>query len=136
MQRTKGQGYYWDGKAFCRDKHDAAWWRQWWQENKSNYLADVAAIEIPDYRSPLVFALEGAGRGKKAASRGRRRRAGMDLRAGGNVKKRYFLVGALERANPPGDGYSLLIVLPGGDGSATSCLPFAGSTSTPFRDVG
>ena len=40
-----------------------------------------------------------------------------DLRAGGDEKKRYFLIGARD-AKPPDAGYGLLIVLPGGDGSA------------------
>jgi hypothetical protein len=37
------------------ESHDAAWWRAWWEENKSRYPADVQAIEIPDYSQPLVF---------------------------------------------------------------------------------
>lgn len=41
-----------------------------------------------------------------------------DLRAGGEEKKRYFLVGPHENAKPPAEGWKLLIVLPGGDGSA------------------
>ena len=40
-----------------------------------------------------------------------------DLRAGGDEKKRYFLIGAKD-AKPPAEGSGLLIVLPGGDGSA------------------
>jgi RNA polymerase sigma factor (sigma-70 family) len=40
----------------------------------------------------------------------------LDLRVGGDAKKRYFLVGKADRA--PAGGYRLLVVLPGGDGSA------------------
>ncbi len=40
-----------------------------------------------------------------------------DLRAGGDEKKRYFLIGAKD-GKPPAAGSGLLIVLPGGDGSA------------------
>jgi predicted esterase len=40
-----------------------------------------------------------------------------DLRAGGDDRKRYFLIGG-GKAAPPAGGYRLLIVLPGGDGSA------------------
>jgi RNA polymerase sigma factor (sigma-70 family) len=29
------------------DKHDGAWWRQWWANNKQRYPADVQALEIP-----------------------------------------------------------------------------------------
>jgi predicted esterase len=39
----------------------------------------------------------------------------VDLRVGGDAKKRYFLIGAADKA--PRDGYALLVVLPGGDGS-------------------
>jgi predicted esterase len=42
----------------------------------------------------------------------------MPLRAGGDAKKHYLLVGAAEGAEPPGEGFGLIVVLPGGDGSA------------------
>lgn len=41
-----------------------------------------------------------------------------DMQAGGDAKKRYFLVGTVDPNNPPAPGYALLIVLPGGEGSA------------------
>ncbi len=41
-----------------------------------------------------------------------------DLRAGGDKDKRYFLIGPKKDAKEPGGGYNLLVVLPGGDGSA------------------
>lgn len=40
-----------------------------------------------------------------------------DLRAGGDANQRYFLVGATDASAAPADGYALLVVLPGGDGS-------------------
>ena len=39
----------------------------------------------------------------------------VDLQVGGDAKKRYLLIGAADK--PPNDGYALLLVLPGGDGS-------------------
>src|SRR5687767_11519778 len=39
-----------------------------------------------------------------------------ELKAGGDEKKRYFLIGAKEKG--PEGGYGLLVVLPGGDGGA------------------
>jgi hypothetical protein len=33
--------------------HDGAWWRAWWEKNKSRYPADVQAIAIPDYKAAL-----------------------------------------------------------------------------------
>jgi RNA polymerase sigma factor (sigma-70 family) len=29
------------------EKHDGAWWRQWWESNKRRFPADVQALEIP-----------------------------------------------------------------------------------------
>ncbi len=40
-----------------------------------------------------------------------------DLRAGGNARMRHFLIGPAEGAQEPPEGYRLLIVMPGGDGS-------------------
>src|SRR5262252_458435 len=42
-----------------------------------------------------------------------------DLRAGGDEKKRYFVHGPKKDAKPPKDGFSVLYVLPGGDGGPT-----------------
>ncbi len=41
-----------------------------------------------------------------------------DLRVAGNQQQRYFLIGAKPDAKAPDQGYALLVVLPGGDGSA------------------
>jgi predicted esterase len=41
-----------------------------------------------------------------------------DLRAGKDENKRYFLVGPHKGATAPKNGYGLVVVLPGGDGSA------------------
>jgi predicted esterase len=41
-----------------------------------------------------------------------------ELHAGNDDRKRYFLVGPAEAAKAPAEGFRLLIVLPGGDGSA------------------
>ena len=40
-----------------------------------------------------------------------------DLRAGGDEHKRFFQIGAKDK-KPPRDGYKLLLVMPGGSGSA------------------
>jgi len=40
-----------------------------------------------------------------------------DLRAGGDEKKRYFVHGPKKDAKAPKDGFSVLYVLPGGDGA-------------------
>jgi predicted esterase len=41
-----------------------------------------------------------------------------ELRAGNNEDMRYFLIGPEKSTNKPDAGYGLIIVLPGGDGSA------------------
>jgi predicted esterase len=41
-----------------------------------------------------------------------------DLRVAGNDQQRYFLIGAKPDQKAPEPGYALLLVLPGGDGSA------------------
>ena len=41
-----------------------------------------------------------------------------DLRVAGNDQQRYFLIGADEQNEAPETGYALLLILPGGDGSA------------------
>lgn len=40
------------------------------------------------------------------------------LYADGDRNKQYFLIGAYKDAKPPKEGYRLLLILPGGDGSA------------------
>ena len=41
-----------------------------------------------------------------------------DLRVGGNEQQRYFLIGLTANEKQPKDGFPLLLILPGGDGSA------------------
>jgi predicted esterase len=95
------------------ESHDGAWWRRWWEKNKDRYPEAVRALEIPKLskkgppaeRAPAdpIADVEDI--------------QAQDLRAGGDGKKRYFLIGAKD-ARPPAAGYGLLIILPGGDGSA------------------
>ena len=44
--------------------------------------------------------------------------ASRERQAGGDEHKRYFLIGPRETETPPKKGHGLLIILPGGDGSA------------------
>jgi RNA polymerase sigma factor (sigma-70 family) len=41
-----------------------------------------------------------------------------ELQAAGDADKRYFLIGPKKDTKPPAEGYGLLVVMPGGDGSA------------------
>lgn len=93
------------------EQHDGAWWRAWWEKNKERYPG-VSDTQIPvprkvpakevSYRAPSDVADVPS----------------QDLRAGGDPKKRYFLIGEANKEGAPEDGYKLLFVLPGGDGSA------------------
>ena len=46
-----------------------------------------------------------------------------ELRAAGDADKRYFLIGPKKDTKPPKEGYGLVVILPGGDGS-TDFHPF------------
>jgi RNA polymerase sigma factor (sigma-70 family) len=41
-----------------------------------------------------------------------------ELQAAGDTDKRYFLIGPKKNARPPAEGYGLVVIMPGGDGSA------------------
>jgi predicted esterase len=41
-----------------------------------------------------------------------------ELRAAGDAKKKYFLIGPRKNTKPPEEGHGLVVILPGGDGSA------------------
>ncbi len=96
------------------EAHNGTWWRQWWEKNKSRYPAAVRDLEIPT----LVKKVEQVDPSADVADV-----PAQDLRAGGDAKKRYFLIGVGKETKPPAEGYGLLIVLPGGDGS-TEFQPF------------
>jgi RNA polymerase sigma factor (sigma-70 family) len=44
--------------------------------------------------------------------------ASQELQAAGDGNKRYFLIGPKKNAEPAPEGYGLLVIMPGGDGSA------------------
>lgn len=106
--------------------HDARWWQQWWRENKSKYPAEVQAIPIPDYRSPLTFAWkEPTAEEKNRLAQQKRLEAmadvadipAQDLIVPGNPRMRYFLIGPRKGVHAPKEGFKLVVVMPGGDGS-------------------
>lgn len=52
-----GLGYFGLGKLTgvkYSESHNGAWWRRWWEENKSKYPPHVQAMPIPDYRQALA----------------------------------------------------------------------------------
>lgn len=114
-----GVGYFGLGRLIGVSydaSHDGTWWRGWWGKNKERYPEDVRSLEIPRLtRKPRA--------GRAAAPSAEDPLADVadvpseDLRAGGDERKRYFLIGS-HGDRPPASGYGLVVVLPGGDGSA------------------
>ena len=117
------------GVEYSEDRN-GAWWRNWWRQNKSRFPADVRSIEIPDYRSPLVFSWKPLTQEEKERAEKARQRAEMqealadvadipalDLTVEHNPKMRYFLIGPRKNAPQPRNGFKLVVVMPGGDGS-------------------
>jgi predicted esterase len=94
------------------ESHDGAWWRKWWEDNKKTLAKDAQALEIPKFpkvekrRTPQDPAADVADVPSE------------EILIGDDAKKRYFLIGAGAESKPPAQGYRLLLVLPGGDGSA------------------
>lgn len=115
-----GVGYFGLGRLTgvkYAQSHDGTWWRNWWEENKSKYSKEVQAIEIPDVRAQMAAMKKGA----KAADDPLKDVADIpvkDLHVGDNKNMRYFLIGPRKEAEAPESGYKLVVVMPGGDGSA------------------
>jgi hypothetical protein len=96
------------------EKHDGAWWRQWWEKNKQRFPASVQALEIP--RFPV-------------STNAPRAQADLDELAdvadipaeqhfaNGDTNKLYFLIGETNGpVEAPQSRQPLVVVLPGGDG--------------------
>jgi predicted esterase len=101
------------------ESHDGAWWRQWWEKNKQRYPEAVRTLPIPLFpkKEPVTEPAPAQAQGPADPLADVADVPALDLRIGGDDKKRYFLIGrTVDRL--PAKGYGLLIVLPGGDGSA------------------
>jgi predicted esterase len=101
------------------ESHDGAWWQQWWKKNRLRFPEEVARREIPTLtvdassEKPAPRPTTAPARPPIAAEP-----PAETLLAGGNERMAYFLIGPAAEAEPPEDGFRLLLVLPGGDGSA------------------
>ena len=121
-----GVGYFGLGRLTgvkYDEAHDGAWWRNWWEKNREKYPSPVRDMAIPEFP-------------KRAGASGSKANTAdynpddaddladvkdvpaQDLRIGGDDKKRYFLIGMAEQVDSPADRSGLLVVLPGGHGSA------------------
>lgn len=97
------------------ESHNGAWWREWWENNNERYPEAVRAIQIPRLSKRPQRAADVPVQPDPLADIADI--PALDLRAEGDDKKRYFLIGP-KGARPPAAGFGLLVVLPGGDGSA------------------
>jgi predicted esterase len=110
-----GIGYYGlnrlTGVAYD-EKHDGAWWRDWWSNNKQRFPPDVQSLEIPRFEAiaktgmPVVDKAQVADAGYVPIE---------ERFAEGDTNKLYFLIGRTNLAAASKPGYRLLIVLPGGE---------------------
>lgn len=89
------------------ESHDGAWWRQWWDQHRASLPEAVRDAEIPVLERKFAGGPVGV----------------TEVRAGNAPSQRFYLIGPRAGADPPQDGWKLLVVLPGGDGSA-DFLPF------------
>lgn len=105
------------------EAHDGAWWRKWWEKSREKYPASVRDMTIPQFT-------------KRTGTNGSVAKAAaedvdvedaladvkdvpaQDLRIAGDDKKRFFLIGKVEPKESDAAPRSLLVILPGGDGSA------------------
>ncbi|MGL6194212.1 MAG: hypothetical protein ACRC2T_05260, partial [Thermoguttaceae bacterium] len=119
------------------ESHNGDWWKKWWEENKKNYPEAVQKIPIPsihdEWDIPDLTKEVAAWRQEKEKIEQRQREENMTkeladsdvadvpaelLCVTENDNMRYFLIGVDSKKPAPESGYQLVIVMPGGDGSA------------------
>lgn len=119
-----------DRIAQIRDTHlrDAAWWKNWWNENKKDFPESIQKIDIPNINDPwnvpdLSKKIAEWRAEKKSAEEKEALSDVADipcerLHAPEHERMEYFLIGPKPNGEKPKSGYKLVVVLPGGDGSA------------------
>jgi predicted esterase/type II secretory pathway pseudopilin PulG len=87
-------------------KHDGAWWRRWWSENKDRISAkgDVKPLELAEVEPVADEETPAEDSASKALP--------------DEPRARYYLFEGGTGAAKPAAGYKLLVVLPGGDGGS------------------
>lgn len=110
-----GLGYFALGRitgVSYEPAHNGAWWRTWWENNRERFPLEVRNEKIPTIKvAPKADPNATVPDGDDVTDV-----PGTEILGGGNRDMRAFLAGPLGKA--PKDGYRLLVVLPGGDGSA------------------
>jgi len=107
-----GLGYYGLGKLTgvkYDESHDGAWWRKWWEENQQRFQLSALDAKIP------VAKLAQQPTAKKTATK-----VTNDVKYATNDDMAKYILHCEGSAitEPPQEGYKLLFILPGGDGSA------------------
>jgi predicted esterase len=100
------------------EKHNGAWWKAWWEREKNRFPEPVRSMAVPEIAK--------AGEAKSDARREVRPIFAVtdgteppveERTAPGDEQMKYLLIGPIGKSEPKA-GYRLLLVLPGGDGSA------------------
>jgi len=92
------------------ESHDGAWWRAWWSDNRQRFGPAVARREIP------TLVRDAGAETDALLPPDMAHVPVIDLRVGDDERRRVLVMGPFGAA--PADGYKLLLVLPGGEGSA------------------
>jgi predicted esterase len=117
-----GVGYFGLGritKVRYNKEHNGAWWRQWWEKNKGQYPKHIREMEIPNLGKKEGHgppSIELPSKELPPLSADIADIASKELHAEGDLNKRYFLIGAGKDDKPPKEGYSLIVIMPGGGG--------------------
>ncbi len=90
--------------------HDAEWWVAWWATHRRDLPAE-ANVDIPKFEMTMK------GEDEEAPDADVQDIPSHDIRIADDPNQRYFLIGDTS-VSPPKSGFKLLVVLPGGDGSA------------------
>lgn len=95
------------------ESHDGKWWTTWWSKNRDRFTAQIGRPSLPKlaYKKPQVDPL--VPNAPDVASI-----PSENLYAKGDKDMRYLLAGPAKKGDIPKEGYKLLVILPGGDGSA------------------
>lgn len=106
---------HWAKDVDAPSEQDAAFWRNWWEQSRRRVEEPAASMDIP------TISLD-----EQTVQLARVRLAGeapaimlvQESFADGNPDKHYFLIGPRPGQKQPANGYKLVLILPGGDGSA------------------
>jgi serine/threonine protein kinase/predicted esterase len=91
------------------ESHDAGWWQAWWATHRREFPPE-ANIDIPKFEVATKRAAA------EALDADVQDIPSQDIHIADDPNQRYFLIG--DASLQPDSGFKLLVVLPGGDGSA------------------